>query len=469
MRQADCETGTAPALAAAAGPSFDAAPGARPLFKERVLWIAVMGLFFFLAYGGANEIAALGAPHPVLYMGWERAIPFVPAFILPYMSSDLLFVAAFLAAADRDALQRLGLRCGLAVALSAAVFVAMPLQVGFERPMVEGWTAPLFAMLGLDRPYNQFPSLHISLGFLAWHTLGRRLGAAWRWPLAAWFLAIAASTLLVRQHHFIDLPGGAAVAALVMWLVPEPGREGGPWRMPVNFVTPRHLDMALRYLIPAFLAALAALWLPAAALPLGWLALSLTGTAGAYALGLNGFLGKRRGGHHSLAWLAFWPYLIGSWLNWRLWRGRVAPMVEVAPRLWLGIRPGRADWARLGAAGVAGVVDLVPELASTPPERMTHDHLPMLDIAIPAPAALDAIARRIEDRRCAGAVYVHCALGMARGVLAVCAWMMRQGMSVDQALAAIDRVRPERIRRPYMRIALELYADYLGAQQNGSK
>lgn len=447
-------------------PAFDASPGATPLFKERALWVAVMGLFFFMAYGGANEIAALGAPHPALFMEWERAIPFIPAFILPYMSSDLLFVAAFMAAADRDALQRLGLRYGLAIALSAVVFVAMPLQVGFERPAVDGWTAPVFAVLGLDRPYNQFPSLHISLGFIAWHTLDRRLGRIWRWPLAVWFLAIAASTLLVWQHHFIDLPGGAAVAALVFWLIPE----SGAGRIPVNFVTPRHLDMALRYLVLAALAAVAAFSLPVLALPLGWLALSLAGIAGANALGLNGFLGKRRGGHHPLAWLAFWPYLIGSWLNWRWWRGRIAPMVEVEPGLWLGARPGREDWDRLTDAGVRAVVDLAPELASTPPEKMTHDHLPMLDIAIPAPARLDGIARTIEARRLGGGgVYVHCALGMSRSVLAVCAWMMHRGMTADQALAAIDRVRPIRIRRPYMRIALDLYAEWLAAQQGGSK
>ncbi len=47
--------------------------------------------------------------------------------------------------------------------------------------------------------------------------------------------------------------------------------------------------------------------------------------------------------------------------------------------------------------------------------------------------------------------------------------MMHRGMTADQALAAIDRVRPVRVRRPYMRIALDLYADYLAAQQSGSK
>jgi protein-tyrosine phosphatase len=444
----------------AEGQAFDAAPGARPLLKERLLWAAVMGLFFFLAYGSANGIAALTAPHPALFMEWERTISFIPAFVLPYMSSDILFVAAFLAAGSREELQRLALRCGLAIALSVAVFMAFPLQVGFERPVVEGWPAPLFGLLGLDRPYNQFPSLHISLGIVAWHALDRRLTGIARLPLALWFLAIGASTLLVWQHHFIDLPGGLAVAVLVFWLLPEVG----PTRIPLGFVTPRHLDMALRYLALAVPAAGLAFASPLLALPLGWLALSLTGVAMAYGLGFNGFLAKRRGGYHAMTWFAFWPWLAASWLNWRWWRGRVTPWAELEPGLWLGARPAPEDWETLRRAAIESAIDLAPELPSRPPAGMAYDHLPLLDIAIPAPAVLDEIAGRIEERRGRGGVYVHCALGMSRSVVAVSAWMVRKGMSVDDALAVIDRTRPERVRRPYIRIALELYEDWLATQ-----
>lgn len=442
-------------------PGFDAAPGARPLFKERALWAAVLGLFFFLAYGCANEIAALTAPHPALFMEWERAVPFVPAFILPYMSSDILFVAAFLAAPDRESLHHLALRCGLAISLSAAVFIALPLQVGFERPAVEGWPAPLFGMLGLDRPYNQFPSLHISLGFVAWHMLDRRLKGRARLPLALWFLAVAASTLLVRQHHFIDLPGGAAVAALVMWLVPA----AGPVRLRTGFVTPRHLDMALRYLVLAACGAAAAFALPPLAPGFGWLALCMTGVAMAYGLGLNGVFAKGRDGYRQLPLLLFAPYLAASWLNWRWWRGRIAPFAEVEPGLWLGARPAAGDWDRLHRAGIGAVVDLAPEIPASPPDGMAWDHRPLLDVAIPPPAALDEIARLIEGRRAAGGVYVHCALGMSRSVLAVAAWMIRhRDLDAAAALAAIDRVRPERVRRPYIGLALALYEDWLAAR-----
>jgi hypothetical protein len=191
----------------------------------------------------------------------------------------------------------------------------------------------------------------------------------------------------------------------------------------------------------------------------GWIALSLILVATGYTLGLDGVLAKRGRRHGLLSWLLFWPYLAGSWLNWRFWRSRVTLMAEVEPGLWLGARPATTDWTHLQQ--VRSVIDLVPELSATTPAEIDHHHAPLLDIVIPDPAALDAIAARIEQARGGGGVYVHCALGMSRSVLAVCAWMMRGGLSQSEALARIDRIRPERVRRPYMGIALDLYADYL--------
>ncbi|MBX9634024.1 MAG: hypothetical protein K2X44_03500, partial [Magnetospirillum sp.] len=60
-----------------------------------------------------------------------------------------------------------------------------------------------------------------------------------------------------------------------------------------------------------------------------------------------------------------------------------------------------------------------------------------------------------------GDVYLHCALGMSRSVLAACAWLIRHGSDRHQALAILDRARPERVRRPYIEISLDLYERYL--------
>ena len=416
-----------------------------------------MALFFFLVYGSANQISALTAPHPSFFWSWERELPFVPALVLPYVSSDIVFVIAFLVAPARSDIQRLALRSGLAVVVSATFFLAMPLQFSFVRPAVDGWPSVFFGLLSLDQPYNQFPSLHISLGFLAWHVIGGRLNGVAYALTTLWFLLIAASTLLVFQHHAIDVIGGAAVVVVVFWLVPACRSS----RIRLNFVTPRHLRMALRYLVAAAAAAVAAFNAGPTGMAFGWVTLSLVCVAASYALGANGFLAKSGRRHSVSCWLTYGPFLTASWLNWRYWRGRVPLLCQVAPGVWIGARPAKDEWSGIGAIGIRSVIDLVPELSGTAPADMHYTHAPLLDIAIPDPVELDRIARQIERRRQHGGVYVHCALGMSRSVLAACAWMMSRGSSKEVALERIDRARPDRVRRPYIAIALELYEDHL--------
>jgi hypothetical protein len=429
------------------------------MFKERVLWASLIGGFFFLCYGSASQISALTAPHASFYWQWERSIPFIPEFVLPYMSSDIVFVIAFLMVPSRSAIQRLGLRCGLAIVISSCLFLVLPLQFGFQLPEVTGWPSLLFDVLAFDQPYNQFPSLHISLGFLCWHAIDRQLRGVGRTLAAAWFMLIAASTVLVYQHHFIDTLGGVAVAYVVHRIVPN---KGDCWFEP-GFVTPRHLHMALRYLILSGLAAIASFNVSAPWLLFACISLCLIVVSISYGLGENGFLRKTRDRHGIVTWCIFWPYLIGSWINWRFWRSRIPLMAEVQPGVWLGARPGFEDWQRVRRAKVRSVIDLVPELSSSPPHVLDYSHHPLLDIVIPAPSALYAIARTIEEKRQQGNVYVHCALGMSRSVLAVCAWLMLQGKSKEEALAAVDAARPNRVRRPYISIALALFEQHLRA------
>jgi protein-tyrosine phosphatase/membrane-associated phospholipid phosphatase len=437
---------------------FNAASTAPPLFKERFLWAAVLGLFFFLVYGSANEIAAMTAPHPGFFWQWERDIPFVPEFILPYMSSDVVFIIAFMLAPTRQAIQKLALRLGLAIVISALFFIVVPLQFSFVRPEVAGWPSGLFELLSLDKPYNQFPSLHISLGFLAWLEIRLRVKGIVGWLVTIWFLSIGASTLLVYQHHAIDLVGGVAVIAVSFYLIPPTGQG----RLGLNFVTPRHLHMALRYLVLASLMIVGAFnFGQVAAIVLGWMGISLMGVSICYTLGLNGFMNKRGGRFPLLSWLLFWPYIIGSRVNWYYWQTRVPLMAEVQPGIWIGANPAASSWPQLQERGIRGVIDLAPELASSVPDELEYHHLPLLDITIPAPELLEEIANRIDSLQIAGGIYIHCALGMSRSVLGVCAWMIKQGASKEEALASVDSSRPERVRRPYITISLDLYERYL--------
>jgi membrane-associated phospholipid phosphatase len=67
----------------------------------------------------------------------------------------------------------------------------------------------------LDRPFNDFPSLHTSLSAIVavmWLRIHPRTGVA----VAFWCGLIIASTVLIHQHYLADVAGGLAVAWLAV-------------------------------------------------------------------------------------------------------------------------------------------------------------------------------------------------------------------------------------------------------------
>ncbi len=436
--------------------TFDPAPGAKATLKERFVWMLFMGIFFFLLYGSANQYAGLTGPHPSLFMAWEREIPFVEAFIVPYMSSDLLFCIAFLLPYTRFELRVLAARVLFIIAFSVGCFVLFPLQVGFEKPEI-GTFHMLFGMLEADLPYNQAPSLHIGFAVVLWASMRSHLRhPLLKGALALWFWLIALSTLLVYQHHFIDLPTGAAVGLASFYAVPA----GRPSLLTRGFTTPRSLKMGLYYLLGAAACIVGAFFAGAAAVVPLWVGASLLAVSVVYAFGLEGVVRSRsEGGPVTLPrWALFFPYFAGNYLSWRYYRNRLPLVSHVRDHVYIGRYPGHEEYEGLRDLGIERTIDLAAEqpFHKTP---LPRHHFPLLDQTIQSPEALHKVVEAIAlDGR---PVDVHCALGLSRSVLAVSAWLMYRGCSYEEAEAVMRRVRPGYVRAPYMRITLELYADYL--------
>jgi hypothetical protein len=98
--------------------------------RRKALFVSagLSGLFLFV-YGGCNWITADRANVGTLYFGWERNIPFVPLFILPYMSIDLFFIAApFLCRTDRE-LSILAKRIAATIIVAGICFLLFPLRL----------------------------------------------------------------------------------------------------------------------------------------------------------------------------------------------------------------------------------------------------------------------------------------------------------------------------------------------------
>jgi protein-tyrosine phosphatase/membrane-associated phospholipid phosphatase len=427
------------------------------LRKRAVLWLLLLAPFFFASYGFATWYATQQARVASLVFGWEGWIPFWAWTIVPYWSIDLLYGFSLLLPLTRRELDCHALRLLTAQVVAVSCFLLWPLRFTFERPELDGLFGWLFAVLaGFDKPFNQAPSLHIALLVILWVCYARHVQGAWRWLLHGWFGLIGVSVLTTYQHHFVDLPTGALLGWLCVWLWPDNLRS--PLAGLRVSADSKRRRLSAAYMAVALLAGLVAfagqggwLWLlwPSAALLLVGLNYAFLGAAG---------FQKQADGRHSMAarWL-FAPYRLAAWANSRAWTYRHPQPGLVTEGVWLGRIPTAAQ---LRGSSFKALLDMCAELPAKP-AGMAYQALPALDLC-----TLDAVqcrqaAQAIEALRKHGPLLVCCALGYSRSATAVAAWLLLSGRatSPQQAMAIIRQARPRVVFR-------EAQMQVLGALSN---
>jgi hypothetical protein len=413
-------------------------PAAGRPWRRAIAWLCLLGPFFFVSYGAANWLAARHSHVGSIVFGWEHSIPFVPWTIIPYWSIDAFYAVSVFVCTSRAELDTHAKRLLTAQAVAVPCFILFPLQFTFVKPELTGFDGFLFAALAsFDKPFNQAPSLHIALLAILWVLFARHVPPVVLWPMRLWFAILAVSVLTTYQHHFFDVPTGALLGFACLWLWPDAAVS--PLANAHVSHDRRRLGLALRYAGGAILLAVPAFVLGGAALWLLWPAISIALVAANYAwLGADGFQ-KGPNGRMSLAALAlFLPYLLGAWINSRLWTRHEPMPVPLRD----GVDLGRNPWP--GAArGYAQVVDLCAELPGCAGART----VPLLDLVVPPADRLAEAAAAIEQARGAGRVLVCCALGYGRTAAAAAAWLLITGRAatVEAAIAEIRRVRPRAV------------------------
>lgn len=118
---------------------------------------------------------------------------------------------------------------------------------------------------------------------------------------------------------------------------------------------------------------------------------------------------------------------------------------QITPQLHVGGQYRRRGWPRLKARGITAVVNLRIELDDNdlgiaPPHYL---HLSVVDDAAPTleqlQAGVDFIAKEIAQ---GGGVYVHCGSGVGRAATMIAAYLIRTGLTAEEAWASIRAVRP---------------------------
>ncbi len=407
------------------------------------MWLAFLGPFFFLTYGAANYFTSTRADVGIIVAPWEHHLPFVPWLMLPYMSIDAFYAASLFLFRKKNQLNRHAMRLLLATLISLTGFLLFPLQFSFAVPRVTGFNGALQAMLlGFDKPYNQAPSLHISLLIILWVVYANKLQGAAKYVLHAWFAAIAASVLLVYQHHFVDVWTGALVGVFCLYAIPDaPFNWAWRWQAPTSLMR----KIGLRYLLGAVASLLTGLlvlhasWLAAALLL--WLALALCLVVAAY-FGLESQIFQRNKGY--IAWpaqLLLAPYLLGSWLSYRYYTRNLSQATQIYPQVWLGAYPRtRPHLSQHWHA----VLDMTNEFARHA-QAKRYKYVPVMDLVPPTPCQLIKAVRWLDNAqgKQQGNVLVHCALGVSRSASVVACWMVWRGhaANVDAAISQLNTLR----------------------------
>ncbi|GGF59084.1 ser/threonine protein phosphatase [Azorhizobium oxalatiphilum] len=406
-----------------------------PRFLRAVAWLACLGPFFYLSYGFANWLASGRAEVPAVVFGWERSIPFLAWTIIPYWTINFFYALSLFTCRSREELDQLGKRLLTVQVVAVTCFILFPLTFTFERPESDGFSGFLFAVLaGFDKPFNQAPSLHIALLVVLWDHYARLLPRRWRLVLHVWALLVGVSVLTTYQHHFIDMPTGALLGLMVLWMWRTPAKALAGWRFGPG--RERRLNIAALYGFGSFACVVVAAVAGGCALWLLWPAVSLILVASAYAVVGPFAFGKRDDGRMEAASLILLaPYLIGAWVNSRIWTRKLPRQVVVMDGVFLGRLPGRDDT-------IHGVVDLCAELPM-PRGATAYAFVPALDLVAPSAETLRTAARAIESQRAQGPVLVCCALGFSRSVAAVAVWLLMTGRArtPDEAIAILRAAR----------------------------
>lgn len=436
---------------------------------------------FILIYSTTNALAAKNANVGTWYYAWERYIPFVPIFIIPYFSIDLFFFFAPFLCTSRAERMTLAKRIVTSIVVAGLFFWLMPLTTAVPRPQVDGWLSPIFRFLySFDQPHNLFPSLHIALRTILAATYVRHTRGWVRGLVHLWFSLIGFSTLLVYQHHVVDIVGGFILGIVCCYVFTEHTDMGAPGHKPMAReslhtqsggqrvrcpVAPpsrawnprigyRYLALSLLLVALSFTYVWWTLWLL-------WPAMSLALAASSYFGAGTSIYRKQNGQIPFAARLVLGPFLVGQWISWRGYTKRSNPFDPVNDSLLIGRRlTNREADDVVARENVVAVLDLTGEFSEAAAFRaLPYCNIQICDLTAPTPEQLDRALTFVDAHAPRGKVYLHCKAGYSRSAAVAGAMMLRSEstLSVENVVKRLYAIRRGIVVRPEIVACLEAY------------
>lgn len=412
--------------------------------RQNILWVIFLGVLFFASYGSVNHLTySIDKLLPVgqYVFSFEKHIPFIAQFIYPYMSVDFFYGLAFFIIAKSDypshiykkIINGLGLQLLINQIFSLLCFLTFPLRFTFDKPQIPlGSENFLFThLLQFDLPYNQTPSLHISILVILWVFYNQHLKKNWlKNIMHIWFFLIGASVLFTYQHHIIDLIMGAYLGlALVLMFNYNPSSKES---FHINIMS-RYTPVYQKYFWGIIISAIFIFILPIISnlLQLGfhipltlhfllwfsWVSLFMI-----FKIMFYGNHYDLRSEDHSFTWL----FLIVGFLYLKSRKTVIRftnyykKPIQITDSLYatnlFAIKKAKLDDKSI-------VINLAWEADNHQGQTVGF---PMVDLVVPNYSQIAAITAKIDEQiKLGNTVYVHCALGVFRTIFVVGSYLIR--------------------------------------------
>ena len=200
-------------------------------FKEKLIQLFIVLLPAIIAFG-TNCIAYIGSPLFIredrlifLDMEIDRMIPFIPQFVIIYGASFLQWLNYFLQGCFGPEKLRNKYFSADTVAKIFCFFFFILCPIAMRWPQLDPngglWIKLVSFAYGVDSPARAFPSLHCFYSWMAARYSFERepKERKWiSWLQLAYSISLFASTVLIKQHYFVDIIGGVGLAELSLQL-----------------------------------------------------------------------------------------------------------------------------------------------------------------------------------------------------------------------------------------------------------
>lgn len=184
-----------------------------------LLWILVIPVLN-ICYGLLNHE---GASVSNLMTDIDAQIPFIPAFIIPYILGYPFIIVMLIVIFAKSKQTYYRTLITLCLGLIASYIIYYFYQTTVPRPLVteHGFIYSLVRFIYMtDQPFNCFPSIHVLTSYLIWKGAldCKGLSMISRTLISLMMIAIVFSTLFVKQHYILDIAGAIFLVEVLYYI-----------------------------------------------------------------------------------------------------------------------------------------------------------------------------------------------------------------------------------------------------------